>query len=66
MAPLVSTSDERLLLHFDRERRRLWIANQRIHHGMTGALLAAAGALLMLHDRKDHSLWFQRGPQRQP
>jgi len=33
---------------------------------MTGALLAAAGALLMAHDIKDLPVWFQRGQQDQP
>jgi hypothetical protein len=32
-------------LHYDARRRRLWIAGQRCHHGATGALLAAAGAV---------------------
>jgi hypothetical protein len=32
---------------------------------MTGALLLAAGAALMLHDWKDRSLWFQLGPDMQ-
>ena len=32
------------LIHYDAERRRLWIAGQRCHHGATGALLAAAAA----------------------
>lgn len=54
------------LIGFDAERRRLWIAGQRVHHGLTGALLATTGALLMAHDWKDRPLWFARGPQRQP
>ena len=31
------------LVEFDLERRRLWIGGQRVHHGATGILLAAAG-----------------------
>jgi hypothetical protein len=54
------------MLGYDRARRRLWIGGQRIHHGMTGALLALAGALLMVHDWKDHEHWFARGPGKQP
>jgi hypothetical protein len=54
------------LLGLDIERRRLWIAGQRVHHGMTGALLALAGTLLMAHDWKDRPIWFQRGAGRQP
>lgn len=53
------------LLRYDAHRRRLWIAGQRVHHGMTGALLFATGAALMLHDWKDRSLWFQLGPDTQ-
>lgn len=64
-------------LHYDAARRRVWIYGQRCHHGATGALLAAAGALvtapalvatgavLMAHDWHDRSLWFQRGWQNQ-
>ncbi len=48
-------------LHYDSHRRRLWILGQRCHHGATGALLAALGAALMLHDWKDRSIWFERG-----
>jgi hypothetical protein len=54
------------LLGLDIERRRIWIAGQRVHHGMTGALLALAGTLLMAHDWKDRPIWFQRGAGRQP
>ena len=31
------------LVRYDAERRRLWLADQRVHHGLTGALIAAAG-----------------------
>jgi hypothetical protein len=31
------------LLACDFERRRLWICGQRLHHGFTGAALAAVG-----------------------
>lgn len=30
-------------VHFDAERKRVWIGTQRLHHGFTGALLAGAG-----------------------
>jgi hypothetical protein len=37
------------LVGFDRERRRLWVGGQRLHHGLTGAGLAGAGlAQLMI------------------
>ncbi|HEY7934511.1 MAG TPA: hypothetical protein VID48_11875 [Solirubrobacteraceae bacterium] len=32
----------------------------------SGAALAASGALLMAHDWKDHSLWFEPGHGHQP
>lgn len=54
------------LLGYDPIKRRVWIGGQRVHHGMTGVLLAAAGAALMLHDLKDWPMWFERGPGRQP
>lgn len=54
------------LIGYDPVRRRLWIAGQRVHHGTTGAFLAAFGAALMLHDLKDRALWFVRGPGNQP
>jgi hypothetical protein len=54
------------LLRYDARRRRLWIAGQRVHHGMTGVLLLATGAALILHDWHDRSLWFQLGPDTQP
>ncbi len=53
-------------IHYDRVRRRLWVFGQRLHHGATGALLTFAGAVgvgLMLHDWKDHAVWFSRGTQ---
>lgn len=53
-------------LTYDPVRRRVWIAGQRVHHGMTGALLAAFGTALMLHDLKDRSMWFERGRGNQP
>jgi hypothetical protein len=33
---------------------------------MTGVLLLATGAALMLHDWKDRSLWFHLGRDMQP
>jgi hypothetical protein len=54
------------LLRYDPDRKRLWVAGQRVHHGLTGALLLAAGTALMAHDWKDRSLWFRLGPDTQP
>lgn len=72
-------------LYYDAARRRLWVCGQRCHHGATGAILAAtgavtlaavkapsslallaAGSVLMVHDWKDRSIWFERGWQSQP
>jgi hypothetical protein len=47
------------VLRYDAERRRLWICGRRMHHGLTGALLAAAGFALMAHDWSDRSRWFR-------
>lgn len=33
----------RRILHYDRGRRRVWLADQRVHHGLTGALIATTG-----------------------
>ena len=49
------------LLRYDAEHRRVWICGQRLHHGLTGALLTAAGIALMVHDRRDRSIWFRPG-----
>lgn len=49
------------LLRYDAERRRVWICGQRLHHGLTGALLTAAGIAMMVHDRRDRSIWFRPG-----
>jgi hypothetical protein len=35
-------------LHYDAIQRRLWIQGQRCHHGATGAVLACAGAVVLL------------------
>ena len=31
------------LLTYDAVRRRVWVGNQRLHHGLTGALLTGLG-----------------------
>jgi hypothetical protein len=51
------------LVSYDTARRRVWIGSQRLHHGLTGALLAGAGLALMAHDWRDRTMWFARGPQ---
>ena len=54
------------LVGFDPVRRRLWIGGQRVHHGLTGVLFAAAGVVMIAHDWKDRPLWFRRGFGDQP
>ena len=49
------------VLRYDADRRRVWICGRRMHHGLTGALLAAAGFALMAHDWNDRSFWFRTG-----
>lgn len=51
---------------------RVWVLNQRAHHGATGALLATGlvlarhrrmallGLLMCAHDRRDWRVWFAR------
>lgn len=31
------------LIRYDRARHRLWVGPQRLHHGLTGALITTAG-----------------------
>ena len=50
-------------IRIDPARRRVWLGSQRLHHGLTGAVLAAFGLVLMAHDWHDRSVWFARGPQ---
>jgi hypothetical protein len=40
----VMATSARHRLRYDRVRRRLWIGDQRCHHGATGALLTALAA----------------------
>jgi hypothetical protein len=66
MSTVSPTYNPHHVVHYDAQRRRLWILGQRCHHGATGSLLALLGAALMAHDWKDHSIWFQPGHQSQP
>ena len=43
----MSPAHLRMPVHYDAARRRLWICGQRCHHGATGALLAAGGAIAL-------------------
>ena len=48
---------------YDNIQRRVWVGTQRLHHGMVGSVIAAAGLALMAHDWHDRKFWFLRGPQ---
>ena len=76
------TGHARRFVEYDALRRRLWILGQRCHHGAAGTLVAGAAALLaprrsrlpltlagsvlMVHDWKDRTIWFQPGRGSQP
>ncbi len=51
------------LIRYDPIKRRVWIVNQRLHHGLVGAVLTAAGTALVVHDWHDRNHWLERGPQ---
>jgi hypothetical protein len=51
------------VLRYDRKLKRMWIAEQRVHHGVTGVMLATLGGILIAHDWKDRAHWFRRGCQ---
>ena len=40
------------VMHYDRRRRRLWIAGQRCHHGATGVLVAGVAAGTVVATRR--------------
>lgn len=44
-------------LYIDREFRRVWVYGWRLHHGLVGAAMIAAGIGLCLHDFKDRWDW---------
>jgi len=44
-------SAHKTLIHYDAERRRLWIAGQRCHHGATGAIIAGIAAAKVVAPR---------------
>ena len=51
------------LFGIDLTQRRVWVCGQRVHHGVTGIVLATLGAVLVAHDWKDRPVWFARGVQ---
>lgn len=64
----------RKIAYLDRNKLRLYLANQRVHHGACGILLAAAvlkssratraiglvGVALAVEDAHDWKIWFKR------
>jgi len=52
------------VVRYDDVRKRVWAGSQRLHHGLVGTVLAAAGVALMAHDWHDRGVWFAKGPQR--
>lgn len=42
---------------YDPVLKRVWVLDRRVHHGLTGLLLALLGTLLMVHDRADWRDW---------
>ncbi len=51
------------LVRYDPKLRRMWIRDQRLHHGATGVMLLALGTILVAHDWRDRTRWFERGAQ---
>lgn len=54
---LTNTLDQ--VCHYDRSDRRIWVVGMRLHHGLMGAMLTTAGAMLMAHDWHDRAEWFR-------
>ena len=44
-------------VRYDSQRRRLWIAGQRCHHGATGALMTGAAAAALVVWREHVAAW---------
>lgn len=42
-----------MVLRVDRQLRRAYIFERRLHHGAVGVIGAAVSLLLVLHDRRD-------------
>lgn len=39
---------------------RCYVLGRRLHHGVTGIMLAALGAAMVVHDRRDAKVWLRR------
>lgn len=51
------------LIGYNRPDQRVWILNQRLHHGAVGVFVIALGTFLAAHDRRDWKHWFRGGLQ---
>lgn len=40
-------------------RTRLYVCGRRVHHGAVGAVAAAVGLALAIHDIRDRREWFR-------
>lgn len=49
------------LIRYDRQKQRVWVVHQRVHHGAVGVIAIGLGCLLALHDWNDRTIWFVRG-----
>lgn len=45
------------MINYDRKQQRVWIAGWRLHHGLTGIVLAGIGIFLMADDWHDRHDW---------
>lgn len=43
----------RMIIFYDKKRRRLWIFKARVHHGLIGAILTGIGLALIIDDFHD-------------
>lgn len=48
-----------IMLRYDRQLQRVWVANVRLHHGTVGLLLVVLGSALAVHDRADVRVWLK-------
>jgi hypothetical protein len=44
------------IVGFDPEQRRIWVGGQRLHHGVTGIVLAGAGLTRLVTRRSSRAL----------
>lgn len=47
------------MIRYDKQARRLWILDRRVHHGMVGIVVMAFGSIAAWHDRRDWRDWIR-------